>query len=503
MQFTNKEKATLINHLGKMSCLLLFHASNSSFQSPAESLIENFRRFWERAGYHKLNCDLFQLNTLVSLTNMSLNRRPLFLLRTQDNDILELCSQDLFSGRDRDFPRTKHISTLSPLSPENVLAQISQLAANANLAFQELHSERFVKLISFYKNNKVTEYTKVLSRPLEVGDVCLVSRRDDPVLRLCVIIELSDPGIEGYSDSSEAKIAFLADKSAGIKDSLKNLRKVWKRKTMRVNVANLAPILAHDQLSADLTVLDDFEVPLKTMDKVNDVIDKLPHNLKQKFWSKLSNSSLFTAPLSRILLNEKSSDPPTDPYYLASRNLRAGIVLPPPSHQDNVTPIEILKNILPPADFLPPSSTDTLSSTLNHQAIPDIPVETNLPDVETESKANPVSILPDSVPEPLLADPTAATPIEPVVDDSNLTDHPFTDDLADPLPLAPVDKLDIDVEDSVLKDLADTTIDKTDTNINEPVSKLPIGPTPAMIDSRPLLVRRSTRSKKVPSKLLN
>ena len=87
MQFTNQEKTNLINHLGKMSCLLLFHPSNTSFQSPAESLIQNFRRFWQRAGYHRLNSDLFQLNTLVSLTNMGLNRRPLFLIRNSDNDV--------------------------------------------------------------------------------------------------------------------------------------------------------------------------------------------------------------------------------------------------------------------------------------------------------------------------------------------------------------------------------------------------------------------------------
>merc|ERR1712218_580550 len=100
--------------------------------------------------------------------------------------------------------------------------------------------------------------------------------------------------------------------------------------------------MGHDQLQADLTVLDDFEIPLTTMNKVNDIITNLPNNVKEKFWSKLSNSSLFTAPLSRILLNETSSHPPTDPFYLASRNLRAGIVLPPPSRQDKDTPIEIL-----------------------------------------------------------------------------------------------------------------------------------------------------------------
>ena len=466
MQFTNKEKTTLINHLGKLSCLLLFHPSNTSFQSPAESLISNFRRFWERAGYHRLNCDLFQLNTLVSLTDMSLNRRPLFLLRNRDNDILELCAQDLFSGRDRDFPNTQYISTLSPLSPENVLAQISKMAKNANLAFQELHSERFVKLISFYKDNKFTEYSKVLSRPLHVGDLCLLSRRDDPVLRLCIILELSVPGIDDYSESSEATVAFLPDKSAGIKDSRASLRKVWKRKTMRVNVSNLAPIMGHDQLQADLTVLDDFEIPLTTMNKVNDIITNLPNNVKEKFWSKLSNSSLFTAPLSRILLNETSSHPPTDPFYLASRNVRAGIVLPPPNSQDTDPPTEILKSILPPADFLPANLDPELPTTSTNENAPANPLEANpsilenenLPDTSTEpenfldesqpTEAQDDSV--DSVPEPFLDEPTNHESAEPSSDPLIPSDHQFSDDLAADLPLVQTHDLATEVEDAVL-----------------------------------------------------
>ena len=84
---------------------------------------------------------------------------------------------------------------------------------------------------------RAKEYSKVLSRPLQVGDLCLVSRRDDPVLRLCIILELSVPGIDQYSESSEARVAFLAEKSAGIKDSRDSLRQVWKRKLLKENVS--------------------------------------------------------------------------------------------------------------------------------------------------------------------------------------------------------------------------------------------------------------------------
>ena len=469
MQFTNKEKHSLINHLGKLSCLLLFHPSNTSFQSPAESLIQNFRRFWERAGYHRLNCDLFQLNTLVSLTDMSLNRRPLFLLRNKDNDILELCAQDLFSGRDRDFPNSKYISTLSPLSPQNVLAQISKMAENANLAFQQLHSERFAKLISFYKDNKSTEYSKVLSRPLQVGDLCLLSRRDDPVLHLCIILELSVPGIDQYSESSEAKVAFLAEKSAGIKDSLDSLRQVWKRKTMRVNVSNLAPIMGHDQLQADLTVLDDFEIPVTAMNRVNDIITNLPNNIKEKFWSKLSNSNLFTAPLSRILLNETSSHPATDPYYLASRNIRAGVVLPPSVSQDSDPPTEIVKRILPPADFLPvktdpnqspPSTSGNLPVTQleanpssgDQEEIPNTSIEPDPPLDETPPIEELEDDLLDSVLEPLPTDSTNNQSAESSSEPPQSSDHQFADDLAEDLPLVQPHDMASEVEDAVLPD---------------------------------------------------
>ena len=403
MKFTNKEKANLINKMGKLSCLLVFHASSASFQSTAESYINNFRIFWQRAGYDRLNCDIFQMSSCVSLTDMALNRRPLFIVRKSDSQIYEITAQDLFTGQTKDFPNEQHITSLNPLNVENVLAQISVLAASASRAFQTLHSERFAKLLTFYKDNKITSYTKLLERELQVGDVCLLHRRDDPHLKLCIITELSQPGTADYSDASEAIVSFVPHKVTEVKDDLQS---VWKKQSMRVNTANLAPIMGHDQHSADLTILPDHDIQPEQLDQVNAEISKIPQNIKNAFWSKLSNAELFTFPISRVLLNECSSRWSTDPFYLSSRDVIAGVPLNPPIQDGNESPTTIVKRLLPPPEYSSETMDDPLpnpevvSEPFHNRENPDDQLEQAAAG-EVEHSVPETNSEPNSVAEPL------------------------------------------------------------------------------------------------------
>ena len=348
MKFTRQQQDELSSALGKMSCLLQFHPANTSFQTPAENIISQFRDFWKKCSYHTLRHDLFSFNTCISLTNMALNKRPLFLIRANDASCYEISSQDIFAGKISEFSEDKYVQTLHPLEPHSVLAHLSKLGQQAKLAFQILHSERFNKLISFYKQTKNTNYTKLLQRPLSPGDICLMASRSSTELKLCEVVKLSQPGVKGYAESSEAHVRFFPYKHAKISE---NIKTVWTSKLTRVHIKNLSPIMAKEDRFIDFTQLDDHPVSRENMQEINAEISKIPKNRKEQFWSKLISHDILSAPLSRIILNEREPEASKDPYYKSSRKLKLGVDDPPVFSPGHNNPKEILKNLLPGPDF--------------------------------------------------------------------------------------------------------------------------------------------------------
>ena len=155
---------------------------------------------------------------------MSLNKQPLFLIRQNDSECYELSAQDLFNGRISNF-QGQLVANLHPLTAHSALSELSFLGKTAKQSFEILHSERYQKLSTFYKDNKNPQYTKLLKRPLMEGDVCLFSQRNSKILKLCVITALSAPGIPDYSQSSEVEISFLPQNYSKVQD---NLSSVWK-----------------------------------------------------------------------------------------------------------------------------------------------------------------------------------------------------------------------------------------------------------------------------------
>ena len=219
---------------------------------------------------------------------------------------------------------------------------------------------------------------------------------------------------------------------------------------MRVNVANLAPIMSHDNLQVDLTVLPEFEVPPQTLDKVNQIISDIPNNVKKKFWSKLSNTELFTAPLSRVLLNETSSDSATDPYYLASRDIRAGIHLPPSVSTSQDKPTTILQRILPPPDFLPSTTRDNPSTLASNtdSLVPESPeTKTSAPNTLPANSVDPGVLGPDDIPS--IADPTVNGSIESNSQMPSLVPLEPADEVMENLPLVSTDNLNPTLEDAI------------------------------------------------------
>ena len=362
LAFTDREKAKLKAILGKLSCMLLFHPANSSFLTACENLISQFRTNWAKCKYNKITLDVFQFHTCVKLTDMSLNKQPLFLIRQDDFECYELSAQDLFNGRISNF-QGQQVANLHPLTAHSALSELSFLGKTAKQSFEILHSERYQKLSTFYKDNKNPQYTKLLKRPLMEGDICLFSQRNSKILKLCVINALSAPGIPDYSQSSEVEIAFLPQNYSKVQD---NLSSIWKRDTKRVHISTVAPILAREQRYLDFTVLPDHPVPSKNLEDLNSQIKKLnANNPTPNSWSKLLSRDILTAPLSRILINEKDEGK-SDPYYTDSRRVLNGLEQQKPFPKLGATPNDILKNALP--SFETPVSKEPASSTLDQGA---------------------------------------------------------------------------------------------------------------------------------------
>ena len=362
LAFTDREKNQLVSTLGKMSCMLIFHPANSSFLTACENTINQFRNIWDSCQYGKLKLDIFSFNTAVSLTGMALNKQPLFLINSSDSGCYEICAQDLFTGRVGDFSGDSQMPSLHPLAPDNVLSHLSELGRRSQEAFEIFHSERFHKLISFYKDNKTTQYTKLLNRAIEVGDICLFSQRGSKILKLCEVTALSTPGIPQYSQPSEALVTFLPQNYNKVSE---NIESIWSRSVTKVHLKNLAPIMSRQQKHLDLTILPDHSISPQIMQNVNSEIKKFANTKKPEFWTKLVSTDLLVAPISRILINETSPGN-KDPYYAESRKVLAGLAKPRKLPPSNAEPREIMKNLLPDFENPPrpePRKTDPLSRT--------------------------------------------------------------------------------------------------------------------------------------------
>ena len=394
LSFTDREKAKLKSSLGKLSCMLLFHPPNSSFLTACENLINQFRRTWEKSNFNSITLDLFQFQTCVRLTNMALNKQPLFLIRQSDTSCYEICAQDLFNGRVSGL-QGETINNVHPLTADNALSELSVLGKQMRQAFETFHSERFHKLSTFYKDNKNPQFTKLLKRPLEKGDICLFSQRGSPILKLCAVIELSPPGVADYSQSSEAEVEFLPQNYEKVKD---DLSAVWKRATTRVHISNLAPIMSKEQRFLDFTVLPDHLVSEEQLQEINSEIEKIKNQIPAKtFWSKLLSRNILAAPLSRILINESNPTNP-DPYYQQSRRVLSGLEEQRDFPKAGAKPNEILKNLLPKFEKLTPgrpllSTPDTDSMTEDNPkakplALPSLKDKEKLKNVKTSDSKN-------------------------------------------------------------------------------------------------------------------
>ena len=187
------------------------------------------------------------------------------------------------------------------------------------------------------------------------GDLALYKSRSKNMLKLAVIVQARDSSIEGYTEATKYTIRFCPQTSAKLKsDDVKTLLEPWPTQLKSVGAKSLCPILSKDQLFLDLeSLIDDLGLTEEQMNKINHDIEVL-NSKKEGFHSKLLQSQLSPALLSRALFNEALPDQSPDEFYRKSRPLKFGLkglvgARPKPKASD----VEILKNLVLPTKFVP------------------------------------------------------------------------------------------------------------------------------------------------------
>ena len=344
------DKEQMVKKCAKFGTVLMFHASNDSHLTFAEPYIDKFNRVRELAGFDKLKLNFEDYSLSSRLTDNVINSSPLLYMRDKD-EIHQICPMNLLLGR-----VTLPNPILASVAPFNTssITELIDLGFYIQQAYFQFYQERLQKILEFY-DKKATKLPEVLGRAMLPGDLALYKSRSKNMLKLAVIVQARDSSIEGYTEATKYTIRFCPQTSDKLKsDDVKTLLEPWPTQLKSVGAKSLCPILSKDQLFLDLeSLIDDLGLTEEQMNKINHDIEVL-NSKKEGFHSKLLQSQLSPALLSRALFNEALPDQSPDEFYRKSRPLKFGLkglvgARPKPKASD----VEILKNLVLPTKFVP------------------------------------------------------------------------------------------------------------------------------------------------------
>ena len=271
-------------------------------------------------------------------------------MRDKD-EIHQICPMNLLLGR-----VTLPNPILASVAPFNTssITELIDLGFYIQQAYFQFYQERLQKILEFY-DKKATKLPEVLGRAMLPGDLALYKSRSKNMLKLAVIVQARDSSIEGYTEATKYTIRFCPQTSDKLKsDDVKTLLEPWPTQLKSVGAKSLCPILSKDQLFLDLeSLIDDLGLTEEQMNKINHDIEVL-NSKKEGFHSKLLQSQLSPALLSRALFNEALPDQSPDEFYRKSRPLKFGLkglvgARPKPKASD----VEILKKFGPTYKICP------------------------------------------------------------------------------------------------------------------------------------------------------
>ena len=386
----DEERQKMVDRCERFGTTLLFHAAGDSHLSFSEAFIHRFRLAHEMSGFHKLKLDFTDFCLAVRLTDHILNSSPLLVMRDREA-VFQVAPVNILMGRlDLVQPLLADVSEFDHSSIRE-LSKLAHLAQQGYIAFYQL---RLTHILEYY-NKQGTDTSKVLGRPIGPGDLVLYKPRHISHLRMGVVLDRKQPGIQDYSQSSKFKIRFVPHSHTQIKpESKENLRSTWVVEEKSVGLKSITPLLPREKLYLNFEdMIEDLALDPEDVKAINDDIHQFNKH-KQGFHSRLLESRLTPAALSRALFCEKLPGKPLDNLYHKSRPLRFGIegkTAPMPRAGSNT--VETLRNIILPSKLV---STDQYLAESGAVALQDEQPSDEVPVLGPESTASPTRREPEN-----------------------------------------------------------------------------------------------------------